>query len=191
MPADWFLSEFPPIVTAEWEAAIHKTLKGADIATLLWNAEDGLDLQAFYRAEDLAGLEFLQAAPGQFPYTRGSIALPGWQIREEIEAADPEEANRQARAAIASGAEEIAFGGTKITSASDLVIVFSQLEQVPLHFDADAATVRLLLERLSKRPHGAPVSTSLEPSGRPGIHCRSHGRSPGLLRSLHDQSGRS
>ncbi len=168
MPADSFLSEFPPIITAEWEAAIRETLKGADAETLLWPAEEGLDVKPFYRAEDLVGLEFLQGAPGRFPYVRGSSALPGWRIREEIEAADPEEANRQARAAIASGAEEIAFGGARIGSASDLVILFAQLEQVPLHFDdADASTVRLLLERLSKRPHGAPVSTSLDPLDDP------------------------
>jgi methylmalonyl-CoA mutase len=164
MPADSFLSEFPPIATAEWEAAIRKTLKGADITTLLWHAEDGLDLKPFYRAEDLVELEFLQAAPGRFPYLHGSSALPGWRIREEIEAADPEEANQQARAAIAAGAEEVAFRGARIASASDLVILFAQLEQVPIHCDdADTSTFRLLLERLSKRPHSATVSTGLDP----------------------------
>jgi methylmalonyl-CoA mutase len=170
MPADSFLSKFPPIATAEWEAAIRDALKGDSIAKLAWRAEDGLELQPFYRAEDLAGLQFLQTAPGQFPYLRGAHAQAGWRIREEIDAADPEDANKQARAAIASGAEEIAFRGVKIASAADLTILFSQLDRIPLHCaDSDTATMRLLVERLSKRPHGATVSASLDPLADPAF----------------------
>jgi methylmalonyl-CoA mutase len=164
MTADVFLSEFPPISTAEWEAAIREALKGDDIGKLIWRAEDGLELKPFYRADDLAGLPGLEAAPGQFPFLRGTCARAGWRIREEIEAADPEEANRLARAAVAAGAEEIAFRGVKLAHPSDLTILFAQLEHIPLHCDqAGPRVVRLLLERLSKRPHGATVSTGLDP----------------------------
>ncbi len=55
------LEEFPPVSTAEWDAAILKDLKGAAPKTRL-----------YYRAEDLHGLEYLDSAPGQFPYTRGT-----------------------------------------------------------------------------------------------------------------------
>ncbi|UWZ85808.1 methylmalonyl-CoA mutase [Occallatibacter riparius] len=164
MSPDSFLSEFPAVTTVEWETAIRQALNGDDHAKLFWNAEEGFELKPFYRAEDIAGMPFVQTAPGQCPYVRGACAEAGWRIREEIEAADAEEANRQARGAVACGTEEIAFRGVKIAGASDLAILFAQIEQIPIHFDlVDAASMRLLCERLSKRPHGAAVSTSFDP----------------------------
>lgn len=46
--------EFPPISTAEWEAAIRADLKGADYdKKLLWRTGEGITVRPFYRAEDL------------------------------------------------------------------------------------------------------------------------------------------
>jgi methylmalonyl-CoA mutase len=66
-------SEFPPVTTAEWEAAIHADLKGADYEKkLVWRTEEGLKVKPYYRSEDLAGLEGQSdVAPGEFPFTRG------------------------------------------------------------------------------------------------------------------------
>jgi len=48
--------EFPPISTAEWEAAIRVDLKGADYdKKLLWRTEEGITVRPFYRSEDLPG----------------------------------------------------------------------------------------------------------------------------------------
>jgi methylmalonyl-CoA mutase len=164
MSADSFLSEFPLVTTEAWEAAIREALKGADIGKLLWHAEDGLDLKPFYRAEDISGLSFPNTAPGQFPFVRGTDARAGWRIREEIDASDPEQANQHARSAVAAGAEEIAFRCAKIGGASDLIILLAQLEGIPVHFEgADQFTMRLLLDRLNKRPHGATVCAGLDP----------------------------
>ena len=103
------LEEFPPVSTAEWEAAIARDLKGADYTKrLMWRSEEGLAVKPYYRAEDLKGLAHLDAAPGVFPYRRGTRATGDWRIREEIEAEDAETANREACAAVAAGAEEIA-----------------------------------------------------------------------------------
>ncbi len=49
------LEEFPPVSTAEWDAAILKDLKGAAPKTRL-----------YYRAEDLHGLEYLTPRPASF-----------------------------------------------------------------------------------------------------------------------------
>src|SRR3954453_21102670 len=49
-------SEFPPVPTAEWEAAIAKDLKGRDPKTLIWKTEDGIDVKPFYRSEDIQRL---------------------------------------------------------------------------------------------------------------------------------------
>ena len=48
--------EFPPIPTAEWEAAIRADLKGADYdKKLVWQTEDGIAVLRYYRREDLPG----------------------------------------------------------------------------------------------------------------------------------------
>ncbi len=48
--------EFPPIPTAEWEAAIRADLKGADYEKkLVWQTEDGIAVHPYYRCEDLPG----------------------------------------------------------------------------------------------------------------------------------------
>jgi len=48
--------EFPPVSTAEWEAAIRADLKGADYEKkLLWRTDEGIVVRPFYRVEDLPG----------------------------------------------------------------------------------------------------------------------------------------
>ncbi len=77
-------------------------------------------MKPFYRAEDLTGLACVDTAPGRFPYRRGARTSGDWRIREAIDAADAEEANRMALAAVAAGAEGIAFGGFLVESAGEL-----------------------------------------------------------------------
>ncbi len=48
--------EFPPIFTAEWEAAIRADLKGADYdKRLVWHTEEGIAVRPYYRLEHLPG----------------------------------------------------------------------------------------------------------------------------------------
>lgn len=65
MTEDFTLAEFPPVSTAEWEAAIRQDLKGKAPARKL-----------FYRADDV---------PGEFPYACDSH---GWEIREIVRAGE-------------------------------------------------------------------------------------------------------
>jgi len=121
MGSDTLLHEFPPVSTQAWEDVIAKDLKGADYAKkLVWQTEEGLAVKPYYRAEDIVGLEYLDAAPGNFPFVRGDRAAADWRIREEIEALDPAEANRAACAAVVAGAEEIAFLQVQIAGARQL-----------------------------------------------------------------------
>ena len=137
------LEEFPPVSTEQWEQVIHKDLKGADYAKkLLWKTEDGLTIKPYYRREDLGGITFLDAAAGEFPYVRGNRASGGWKIREEIEARNPEEANRLAREALAAGAEEITFQNAPVTSRNDMVQLLDGMRDVSVHFSQ--ATPQLL-----------------------------------------------
>jgi methylmalonyl-CoA mutase len=78
------LPEFPPVSTQSWMEVVTKDLKGADFnKKLVWQTDEGFAVKPFYRAEDLAGLEYLEAPPGAFPYVRGGHPTNDWEIREE------------------------------------------------------------------------------------------------------------
>lgn len=183
--AENLLAEFPPVGTAEWEAAIATDLKGASYdEKLIWHAPEGLAIRPYYRAADLpgldlpdldgtdpdlpgpeaTGLDWAGATPGAFPFVRGARARAGWHIREEIAATEPAAANRAAVAALAAGAEAIAFREISITSRSELALLFVHLDEIPVHFArADETTIRLLLEFLTSGPHRAPISAAFDP----------------------------
>jgi methylmalonyl-CoA mutase len=164
MAASSFLSEFLPVATEAWEQAIREDLKGADYADkLIWRSPEGFNVKAYYRAEDLAGIEFPNAAPGDFPYVRGISPSGGWRIRDEIREVNPEDANRAAQLALAAGADEIAFCGVEIANASDLGILLSNLSEVAVHFEnAGIATASLLIDRLHHRPNAGALSAGLD-----------------------------
>jgi methylmalonyl-CoA mutase len=169
METDKLLQEFPPVSTQAWEDAIRKDLKGADYTRkLVWQTAEGLAVKPYYRAEDIAGLEMAAAAPGSFPFMRSARSTGDWRIREEIDAADPEQANRAAQSRVAAGAEEIAFLNVVVRNASDLGMLFVNLPAVPLHFEnAGEPLIRLLSERLRERPDSQPLSTGWSPISNP------------------------
>jgi len=68
--------DFPPVSTAEWEAAIQKDLKGADYQKkLVWRTDEGIPVRPYYRSENLAGLD------EQMEATRGT-GRP-WETRQD------------------------------------------------------------------------------------------------------------
>jgi methylmalonyl-CoA mutase len=82
------LADFPPVTAEQWMAAVQKDLKGADFSKkLVWQTGEGIAVRPFYREEDLAGLQHLRAAPGQFPYVRGTKPDNDWEVRDEPVAA--------------------------------------------------------------------------------------------------------
>lgn len=71
-----FKDEFPPVSTADWEAAIRADLKGADYdKRLLWQTEEGIAVRPYYRRDDLPGTtgearftgEWRVASPSEIP----------------------------------------------------------------------------------------------------------------------------
>ena len=161
---DHLLEEFPPVSTAEWESAIARDLKGADYEKrLIWHSEDGLAVKPYYRAEDLKDLACMDAAPGAFPYRRGTRTTGDWQIREEIDAADVANANREACAAVAGGAEGITFSRLLVERADELDVLLTNLAEIPVHFEhADGRFLGLLIEWQGKGRSGARVSTGCD-----------------------------
>jgi len=124
------LEEFPPVSTEQWDEVVRKDLKGAAPKSKL-----------FYRAEDLRRLEYLDSAPGEFPYTRGTRGDNAWRIRAVVDGAPA------ARAALDAGADEICFvlGGQNIDEVLDA------LPPCAVHFEAGERAAELL-EALARRP---------------------------------------
>ena len=154
--------EFPPVSTGRWEEAIRKDLKGADYARkLIWQTDEGIAVKPYYRAEDAAGLEYLEAPPGAFPYTRGSRASNEWRVRESVQAPDAEQARAQALEALASGAGEIEFVlGPRGFEPRDAPQIAALIEGLgcPVHFAAGeraAEVLPLLAEALPGEVSGS------------------------------------
>ena len=164
METEKLLDDFPPVSTPEWQAAIARDLKGTDPEKrLVWRTEEGLAVKPFYRAEDLAGLACVDTTPGDFPYRRGTRTTGDWRIREAIDAADAKEANRMARAAVAAGAEQIAFSGFLVESAGELESLLRGLDTIPVHFEcADEPLIQMLIKRLRGTPRAAETSTGYD-----------------------------
>ncbi|HLY43815.1 MAG TPA: methylmalonyl-CoA mutase family protein [Terracidiphilus sp.] len=162
------MAEFPGVDTAEWERVIREDLKGADSPrSLVWRAEEGLDIKPYYRAEDLDHVVHLKTRPEALSCVRGSQKA-GWHILERIDAESPAEANRVACKAVSDGAEAILFSNLRIANASDLAVALVHLDEIPVCFeDADRPLIRLLLERPGHRDDAAVISTGFNPLDDP------------------------
>ncbi|MCL1822473.1 MAG: acyl-CoA mutase large subunit family protein [Prolixibacteraceae bacterium] len=103
-------SEFPPISTLQWEEVIAADLKGKDYEkTLVWRTNEKIPARPYYRGENLKGLEFLDNAPGKFPFVRGNEALNNWLIRQDIAVNDYAEANIKALDILNKGVNSLGF----------------------------------------------------------------------------------
>ena len=122
--------EFPLVNTEQWEEVIHKDLKGADYQKkLVWRTDEGFQVQPYYRAEDLDSLEYLEALPNQFPYTRGFKTKNNqWNIVQEITERDPKKANANAINALKKGADTVSFCTKNVTSYQDLTSLLHQID---------------------------------------------------------------
>ena len=163
MTAPRLLEEFPPVATADWEAAIARDLKGADYEKeLIWHTDEGIAVKPYYRAEDLKERSGLDSRPGEFPYRRGAKRSGEWKIREEIEAETAAEANREACAAVRAGAEEIAFTRLAVRSGAELDTFLANLDVIPVHFEvADRILIEAILDRASQRKSATAGAISI------------------------------
>jgi methylmalonyl-CoA mutase len=110
--------EFPPVSTSRWEEKINADLKGGDYEKkLIWKTDEGINVKPYYRSEDLEGLEFLSAIPGEMPFVRGvKKDKNDWIIRQDIYTEDIAEVNRIALDAISRGAGAVGLNAREITS---------------------------------------------------------------------------
>lgn len=141
-------SEFAPVSTQEWEEIIQKDLKGADYEKrLVWRTDEGFNVRPYYRAEDLKNIDYLNALPNEFPYTRGGKTNKNeWEIVQQVSEKEPKKANAIALAAIQGGATTIAFCAKNIQSYSDMEMLLSNinLEEIGIKFHHASAYLPLI-----------------------------------------------
>ena len=115
-------SEFPEVSTETWEAAITTDLKGADYERkLVWRTGEGFNVKPYYRAENLAGIEFLAAQAGEFPYVRGTKKDNTWKVHQSVKVEDAAKANAEALKILNAGVDSIQFDiAVEEFSAEDL-----------------------------------------------------------------------
>lgn len=100
-------SEFPPVPTAEWEAAIAKDLKGADYEKkLVWRTEEGVAVRPYYRSESVAGLA-PQRAVGRWDIAQDAKPGPD-AIRADLLHEAGAHAVQELGYALAAGVERLA-----------------------------------------------------------------------------------
>jgi len=128
------LEEFPPVSTARWDDVVRADLKGASPKARL-----------FYRAEDLRGLEYLEAAPGAFPYTRGTRTDNDWRICQPVNSL------AEAQAALDAGADEIRFR----LGDADMQAILDALPPCPVHFEAGGRAPELLRALIGRDVRGS------------------------------------
>ena len=103
-------AEFPPVSTEQWEAVITTDLKGADYERkLVWKTGEGFNVRPYYRAENLAEVEYLGAEAGEFPYVRGVSKDNTWRVHQTIAVKCAKEANEEALKLLNSGVDSLGF----------------------------------------------------------------------------------
>ena len=103
-------AEFPPVSTEQWEAVITTDLKGADYERkLVWKTDEGFNVRPYYRAENLAEVEYLGAEAGEFPYVRGVSKDNTWRVHQTIAVKCAKEANEEALKLLNSGVDSLGF----------------------------------------------------------------------------------
>ncbi len=173
-------SEFPAVTTEEWEAKIQTDLKGADYEKkLIWQTAEGFPVRPYYRSEDLAGLEYLNTLPDEYPYVRGIDAKRNdWLVRQDIMTKDIREANRLALDAIARGADSLGFDATEVTTHKEInqLLANIDLSGIDINFFASRSyplTLELFIYEISHRASDTELingSLNFDPLGYLLLH---------------------
>ncbi|MFM2292132.1 MAG: hypothetical protein RIS29_1945 [Bacteroidota bacterium] len=104
------LADFPAVSTQQWMDKITADLKGADFnKKLVWKTNEGFSVLPFYRAEDIEALQTKDAAPGVFPFVRGTKADNEWYVRQDITVDSAKEANAKALEVLNKGVNSLGF----------------------------------------------------------------------------------
>ncbi|KAA3612065.1 MAG: methylmalonyl-CoA mutase [Calditrichaeota bacterium] len=164
----------------EWRQAVEKLLKGAPYDKIMpTKTYEGITLEPMYRKEDMAGIDYLQAKPGEAPYVRGTRPLGYLQknreIAQEIRYPAAQEFNRALLADLRAGqtavnlivdkatkagqdsdeSSDAGQNGVAISTLEDLEIALKNvdLQNIPLHISCGVSSLGLsaMLAALCKK----------------------------------------
>lgn len=164
--AEKLFADFQPIPTEQWEAEIHKDLKGADYQRrLVWNSIDGIAIQPYYRAENLQTIEHMGRAPGEFPFVRGTKEGGGWLVRQSYPIEESvKETNRTALEGLERGVDSISFrvGGERVLSTNEMEQLLEgiDLTKVEINFEQFGCSLIELLTSFIEVVKGRGVEPS-------------------------------
>ncbi|MDR1181351.1 MAG: methylmalonyl-CoA mutase family protein [Bacteroidales bacterium] len=141
-------SEFPPVNTAQWEAAINIDLKGADYdRKLKWKTDENFVVKPYYRMEDIDDLAYLtSSAVGEYPFVRGGKTRDNnWNIVQNITEKNPQKANEIALDSLRKGANAIGFDVSEISDMKTLSLLLKDIDllKVSVRFYHAASYVEL------------------------------------------------
>jgi methylmalonyl-CoA mutase len=92
---------------ARWLDIARKERKGRDPDELVWQTPEGIPVKPLWTRADIAGLDFLDTTPGDFPFLRGPRATmyagQPWTVRQYAGFSTAEESNAFYRANLAAG----------------------------------------------------------------------------------------
>lgn len=103
--------EFPSVSNEEWMEVVTRDLKGTPFdKKLVWRTKEGVDVQPYYRADDVEHLPTKDVLPGQFPYVRGTKADNKWLVRQDMAVlANAQGLNECLKGIMAHGVNSIGF----------------------------------------------------------------------------------
>src|SRR5690606_6688977 len=122
-------ADFEAATRAEWLALVDKAIKGADFEKkLVTRTADGIRIEPIYTRETSVAAP-QTAVPGHAPLTRGAsseVQGLGWEIRQRVNAGNPDQANREILSELEGGSNGIVLEieapgqtGCRIQSAAD------------------------------------------------------------------------
>ncbi|MBO7276644.1 MAG: methylmalonyl-CoA mutase small subunit, partial [Bacteroidales bacterium] len=151
-------TEFPEVTTQQWEEVITADLKGADYnKKLIWKTLEGFDVKPYYRAEDLATLEYLNGNPAQAPFVRGyKKTTNAWDVRQDVIECDVKTANAVAKAGLERGVNSLGFAVKNVKTAADMKALLEgiNLSEVKINFfksENYLETLKLFIEEVKSQ----------------------------------------
>lgn len=141
-------SEFSPASKEIWKQQTIKDLKGKDFeATLLWNTAEGIVVEPYYAAEDLADERFVEIQASQ-------AKNAGWLNQPQVEVGEEKETNSQLKALLQKGVDALTLDLTKnkkieLTKVLDGI----KLSETPVFFQTGGQEVATVSELLRLIPY--------------------------------------
>jgi methylmalonyl-CoA mutase len=107
--------EFPPVPTADWEAAIRADLAGADYQKkLVWRTPENIAVKPYFRSEDLPSTALPLVGSGNSWHIAEPGSEPAHAVRADIWHNDGATAVQELAFALAEGVDRLAAGETGI-----------------------------------------------------------------------------